>query len=231
MKSSCYCVNIHCYTAVGRNIDVDGKQGVSYFYFWLVIIVKLYLYKADLPLAATITFSLLLSAFYYALFTAQAIDILPHYHFAQQKSIYMNNNYDLPQSDLSRGVLGGLFAGIVATVINLVFVYAYRYATGFEDFNGMDVMVIICGSILQSITCGLIFYWFVHYLNKGMLYYRVVVLMITIAIVYLGLTFRQTLLGSVPYNFRVIVITTQVVIGGLATFLIPYLFRHDSIIS
>ena len=61
--------------------------------------------------------------------------------------------------------------------------------------------------------------------------YRIAVLIITILIIYLGIMLRQSIRGEVPMDFRIIVIITQVVIGGLAAFLIPYLFRHDSIIS
>jgi hypothetical protein len=140
-------------------------------------------------------------------------------------------NYDYPQSDLSRGVLSGLFAGIIATVINVIFVFVYRSVTAFYEFNGMDITVIIFGSILLSMTCGIIFYFFVHYLKKGIAFYRLIVLIVTVVIVYLGITLRRSIVGEVPDDFRVMVIGTQVVIGGLAAFLVPYLFRHDSIIS
>ncbi len=140
-------------------------------------------------------------------------------------------NYDYPQSDLSRSVLGGLYSGIVATIINMLFVYIYRYLSDFQGFNGFDVTVIVFGTLLLSLACGVIFYFFVHYLQKGIPFYRVAVFIITVLIVVLGLTLRRSLEGEVPIEFRIIVIITQVVIGGLAAFLIPYLFRHDKIIS
>jgi hypothetical protein len=140
-------------------------------------------------------------------------------------------NYDYTQSDLSRSVLGGLFSGIVATVLNIIFVYGYRFFTSFEGFQGFDLTVIVFGTLLMSLACGVVFYLFVHYLKRGITTYRIAVLIITILIIYFGLTLRQSIVGEVPIEFRVIVITTQVIIGGLAAFLIPYLFRHDSLIS
>ncbi len=140
-------------------------------------------------------------------------------------------NYDYPQSDLSRGVLSGLFSGIVATVINILFVFIYRFITGFQDFNGIDITVIVFGTLLLSLACGVIFYFFVYYLRKGIPAYRIIVFLVTVVIVYLGITLRQSVTGDVPPEFRIIVIATQVVIGGLAAFLIPYFFRHDSLIS
>ena len=140
-------------------------------------------------------------------------------------------NYEYTQSDLSRSILSGLFSGIIATATNMIFVYVYRFISGFEDFQGFDVTVIIFGTLLLSLACGVVFYFFVHYLRRGITSYRIAVLIVTILIIYFGLALRKEIVGVVPIDFRVIVIATQVVIGGLAAFLIPYLFRHDSIIS
>jgi len=140
-------------------------------------------------------------------------------------------NYDYQQSDLSRCVLGGLFAGIAAAAANLIFVFIYRAITQFYDFNGIDVTVIVFGSIFLSIACGVIFYLFAHYLKRGISAYRAMVVVVTIAIIYLGLILRRSIVGEVPNDFRALVIGTQLIIGGLAEFLIPYLFRHDSLIS
>lgn len=139
--------------------------------------------------------------------------------------------YDYPQTDLSRSVLGGLFAGIIAALSNMVFVFIYRAVAQFHFFNSVDVTVIVFGSLLQCIACGLIFYWFIHYLKSGMMLYRIAVAIVTIGIIYAGITVRANVTGDVPGDFRAIVIGTQVIIGGLAEFLIPYLFRHDAIIS
>lgn len=140
-------------------------------------------------------------------------------------------NYDYQQSDLSRSILAGLFSGIVATITNLIFTVTYRSITQFYEFNAIDITTIVFGTILLSIACGAMFYFFVHYLNKGTMLYRIMVVIVTIAIVITGINLRHTIQDVIPYEFRVLVIGTQVIIGGLALFLIPYLFRHDKIIS
>jgi hypothetical protein len=140
-------------------------------------------------------------------------------------------NYDYPQTDFSRGILSGLFAGLIAAVANTVFVLVYRSAMAFYEFNGLDVTVIVFGSIIQLITCGLLFYFFVHYMNRGIGFYRLVVVLVTILIVFLGIMVRRSVMGSVPEDFKVLVVGTQVIIGCLATFFIPYLFAHDKLIS
>jgi len=140
-------------------------------------------------------------------------------------------NYDYPQSDLSRGVLSGLFAGIASAVLNLIFMIIYRYSTNFSDFNGIDITVIVFGSLILSLACGIVFYFFVHYMNKGITFYRILVLFVTLCIICLGIMIRSSVIGPVPFEFRVLVIGTQTIIGLIAAFLIPYLFRHDSLIS
>lgn len=140
-------------------------------------------------------------------------------------------NYDYTQSDLSRGVLSGLYAGIIATIANMIFVYIYRFLTNFQDFNGFDVTVIVFGTLLLSLACGIVFYFFVHFLKGGVSMYRLAVALVTVLIIFFGLTLRHEVEGTVPFEFRMIVIITQVIIGALAAFLIPYLFRHDKLIS
>lgn len=140
-------------------------------------------------------------------------------------------DYNYRQSDLSRSVLGGLFAGLVATVANIAFSVIYRKMTDYYTNNAIDITVIVFGTLLLSLACGIMFYLFVHYLKKGITFYRISVVLVTIVIIYAGITLRHTVEEIVPTEFIVLVVGTQVIIGGLAAFLIPYLFRHDSIIS
>jgi hypothetical protein len=140
-------------------------------------------------------------------------------------------NYEYTQTDLSRGILSGLFAGIIGTIANIIFSVAYRSLTSFYEFNGVDITVIVFGSLFQLVMCGLVFYFFVHYLKKGITPYRITVLIITAAILLLGLMVRRSVMGEVPYDFKFLVVGTQVIIGLLAAFYIPYVFSHDKLIS
>lgn len=140
-------------------------------------------------------------------------------------------NYDYTQTDFSRGILSGLFAGLIAAIANTVFVLMYRGITSFHEFIGLDVTVIVFGSVLQLITCGLVFYLFVHYLKRGISSYRIIVSIITALIFFAGIMVRRSVMGEVPNDFIVLVVGTQIIIGGLAVLFIPYLFRHDKIIS
>ena len=140
-------------------------------------------------------------------------------------------NYEYSQTDFSRGILSGLFAGLIACVANTVFVLLFRSITQFYEFNGLDVTVIVFGSICQLIVCGWMFYLFVHYMKKGIMFYRLAVVLITALIFFLGIIARQSIMGSAPNDFKIMAVGTQVIIGILAAFLIPYLFNHDKLIS
>jgi len=140
-------------------------------------------------------------------------------------------NYDYPQTDLSRGILSGLLTGIVAAVANTVFVVIYRSITAFFEFSGLDITVVVFGSILLSIACGLLFYFLVHYLRRGLTFYRLIVFIVTVLIVLMGIIVRRSVMGEVPEEFKFLVVGTQVIIGTLAAFLIPYLYSHDRLIS
>jgi hypothetical protein len=140
-------------------------------------------------------------------------------------------NYDYPQSDLSRSILSGLLAGIVGTIINLVFTFVYRSLTDTTTFNILDVSTTIFGTVILLLVCGVFFYFFVHYLKKGINLYRIIVFVVTAAIVFMALQFHRTPDYRISPEFRVLFIGTQVIIGGMAAFLIPYLFRHEKLIS
>ena len=140
-------------------------------------------------------------------------------------------NYEYTQTDFSRGILSGLFAGLVATVANIIFVLIFRSVASFYDFIGLDITVLIFGSVVQSIACGWVFYICVHFLKKGIISYRLIVILITAAIFFLGIIVRRSVMGSVTPDFKFMVTGTQVIIGGIADFFIPYLFSHDKIIS
>ncbi|HXL57023.1 MAG TPA: hypothetical protein VN958_12235 [Chitinophagaceae bacterium] len=140
-------------------------------------------------------------------------------------------NYDYQQTDLSRSILAGLFAGIIATVANLIFIFIYRRLTAVNTFNLMDVFTTIFGTVLLLILCGLLFYFFVHYLKRGINIYRVIVFLVTATIIYVALQYHSEAGYSITSEFRILFIGTQLIIGGFAAFVIPYVFRHDSIIS
>jgi hypothetical protein len=57
------------------------------------------------------------------------------------------------------------------------------------------------------------------------------VFLVTALIVYVALQYHREAEYRITPEFRVLFLGTQLIIGGLAAFLIPYLFRHEKLIS
>jgi hypothetical protein len=78
------------------------------------------------------------------------------------KELTVNTKYSLStiQTPLSKSLLAGLGSGIVATMVNLVFNYAYRSITGLTLHNGIiNIETIIFFSIITCTVAGLLFHF------------------------------------------------------------------------
>jgi hypothetical protein len=141
-------------------------------------------------------------------------------------------NFDThPHSDLSKSVLAGVFAGIAAAVLNLVFIVLYRYATSYYLSNAIDITTTVFGSLILLVAAGVVFYLCIHFIKGGSNVYRLIVVIITAVLVYIGLYYRDLFGADIPFAFRRLFIGTQAIIGLLAGLLIPYLFNHEKLIS
>ena len=80
-------------------------------------------------------------------------------------------------------------------------------------------------------ACGIMFYFFVHNLKQGISFYRIMVIVTTVAIVYAGIAFRGTFEDTISNEFKILVTGTQIIIGFTCCFSYSISFRHDSIIS
>lgn len=129
-------------------------------------------------------------------------------------------NLDFEKPLLSRAILAGTFTGFVATIVNLVYDFIYRYATNFAPSNFINVSSIIFGTMIVTVIAGLIYY-FLGDRKSAALLFLVVMAIITVGVVILDLTTsanatREWLL------FGLIILT-----GGLTIFMVPYYVRHS----
>jgi len=70
------------------------------------------------------------------------------------------------QTDFSKALLTGLFMGIAATLICLVFALIYRSTTGYEQYIINFPSIIFGGTILLTVT-GIFYFWCRKYIKKG----------------------------------------------------------------
>ena len=140
-------------------------------------------------------------------------------------------NYDYEQTDFSKAILAGLFAGITATLANLVYDFFYRDVTGFALSQIINVTSIILFSTLLLTIAGVIFHLFQHYLKNGSRIYTVVFTLLTLISVYAGMHVQRSADPVITNEFKYLFLGVIVILGALAAFFIPYLYHHNKIYS
>lgn len=136
-------------------------------------------------------------------------------------------NYDYKLTEFSKCLLSGLFAGIIATLINLLYDFVYRDITGFQLSEIINVPSIILASTLLLVIAGLIFYVFHHYLKKGSNVYRIIFVLLTALCIYLSMHVQRSDDTVIANQFKWLLCGVILVLGAIASFYIPYLFDHD----
>jgi hypothetical protein len=76
----------------------------------------------------------------------------------------MNASY---LTKFSKSLLTGLFAGISATFICIIYNVIFRGETGYQLFNFINVSSLIFGVNILFLVIGVVYYWFIKYLKRG----------------------------------------------------------------
>ncbi|TKK69406.1 hypothetical protein FC093_08820 [Ilyomonas limi] len=138
-------------------------------------------------------------------------------------------NHDYPQTRLSKTLLTGVFAGIIATLINLAYDFFYRDFAEFYPSDFINVSSIIFATMLLFTIAGII-YFFLNKLTKyGNIVYIVIFLILTIFCFYGSLHVMRSSNAMENQEFRGLLLGTVAVTGLLLTFFIPYLTTHDTL--
>lgn len=138
-------------------------------------------------------------------------------------------NYDYPQTKLSKALLTGVFAGIIATLVNLVYDYLYRDLVKFYPSEFINVSSIIFATMLLFTAAGIIYYLLNKFIRHGNIVYIVVFCALTVISFIASMHVNRTPDPSISEEFRGLLLGTVAVTGLLAAFLIPYLTRHDTL--
>ena len=138
-------------------------------------------------------------------------------------------DYNYKQTPLSQAVFSGLFAGIIAALINLVYNYIVRDVTGFSPSSFINVSSIIFASVLLPVVAGVVFYFLNLWMKKrsAALLFTVVFTLLTTLVVVKGLFIQRSAIPTEIIDFRWLFTGVMLTIGGLITFCIPYLYRKD----
>jgi hypothetical protein len=140
-------------------------------------------------------------------------------------------NYDYEQTEFSKSVLSGLFAGIFATFANLIYNFIFRDITQFNPSSIVNVSSIIIISVLLVTIAGVIFYLFHHYIKGGNLLFRAFFLVLTAISVYYAMQVQRSNDATVSKQFQELLAGVIIILGAFIVFYIPYLFDHETVYS
>jgi len=140
-------------------------------------------------------------------------------------------NYDYEQTAFSKAILSGLFAGIFATLVNLVYNFIFRGITQFNPSAIINVSSIIIVSVLVVTIAGILFYFFNHHIKGGGIIFRIFFFMLTVLAVYYSMQAPRSSDALVTKQFDELLAGIVIILGASIVFYIPYLFDHEKIYS
>lgn len=139
----------------------------------------------------------------------------------------MNRDYE--QDDFSKSVLAGVFSGIAATVVILIYNFYYRGVSGFSLSDIVNVSTVIFVSVLFLTVCGLIFHLFHHYIKQGMIVYIIVFVLLTVGALSLLPGVQRSPNPEIAAQFRKLMMGVTIIMGFFCAIGIPYFFKSDKI--
>jgi hypothetical protein len=134
---------------------------------------------------------------------------------------------------LSRGILGGLFVGIMAAAVNLAFDYFYRQATHYQYSEFVNINSIIFFTIPTLVAAGIVYAIIRQYIKRGLLVYTILSLVLT-AVVALFIPLGANMLPNgepMPGSARGLTMGIEIITGLFGAFALPYFAEHPKIWS
>jgi hypothetical protein len=134
----------------------------------------------------------------------------------------MNTSYLTP---FSKSVLTGLFAGIAATFICIIYSAVFRSETGYELFNFINVSSLIFGVNTLFVVIGVVYYWFIKYLKRGDLFFVATLAVISLFCILETHHIHRTDYQAWNIQFHHLLIAMIVIMSISAAIGIPVLFH------
>ena len=131
------------------------------------------------------------------------------------------------RGELSKSIVAGLFAGIAATVLSMVYNLIYRYYTGYTPSMIINVNTIIFGLTLLITISGVLFYFMHWYLKKGTGLYRLLCLLLTGVLAFAVFQLEKSGSAEQSRQFRELILGIILITGICCMWLLPFLFKRD----
>jgi len=130
--------------------------------------------------------------------------------------------------NLGRGLLAGLFAGMIISVVILIFNVIYRGSVHLYIYNVVMPVSIFMVFPLFNLVAGGVYYLFVGHLRKGcLLFILIVVLVMVLAALATYFIDRST--DHNYEEFRGLLVGLELIEGIMAAILIPFFASHPTL--
>jgi len=157
--------------------------------------------------------------------------LLQYYYpftFAIKKLTIMET--EIETGSFYKSLMAGLFAGIVVTVVNLIFNFIYRNATGFNPSLIVNVTSIIFVSLILSVLAGILYYLIVPYGHKSKFLFIILFFVLTVIVTYVAFNVTRSSNATVTTQFHGLFAGIVVITGLINALLIPYMARNKNMI-
>jgi hypothetical protein len=134
------------------------------------------------------------------------------------------------QTNLSKSIMAGLFAGILSSLASLAYDFIFRLITSFSlSPTIINVATIIFASLLLLLTSGIIYYVLTTFFKKaGEIIYIILFIALTLICANFALHYHRSPDAHLTLQFRELFLGI-IIITGLTSFLVPYFVKHKTI--
>ena len=135
----------------------------------------------------------------------------------------MESPYRTRFSDI---VLTGVFAGIAATLLSMVYYLAFKDITGYPLSSLLNVssLIFVINTIFLGI--GFLYYWLSGKSKKGNILYMLVSIALTAVAIYMTTTSHRSDIKLIDLEFHELIGGILAIMGLTAAFGIPFLFNN-----
>lgn len=121
----------------------------------------------------------------------------------------------------STALLAGLFAGIIAAILNLFYDMGYRSIEDVAYFKIVNPITIFVFSTIGLMIVGMVYYELIHNIKRGIVIFEAVFVVVSIVCL--------VLLGFKMTGFRGLLSGIGVITALASLILVPILARHPNI--
>jgi hypothetical protein len=133
-------------------------------------------------------------------------------------------------SRMYKPLMAGLLTGYLATLINIIYDVTFKDYTEFPLTILINVSTIVFVTLFLLLLAGLVFSLFENLLPKGHMIYRLVFGALTLFLAFDAFRIHRADDPVLNNEFHYLLFGIVIVTGLSATFMVPFLVRHEKLI-